>query len=136
MENNEVHLYGCESNSRLQIIKHYIEEMDRLILVKSGNERIRMEPSNIFYIESVDKRIFLYWENGFGECDMRLYELEETLNSDYFVRVSKNCMVNIAYTKSIQVMINRNLLLTMLNDEKVMVSRRYVKKFNETIGME
>jgi len=30
----------------------------------------------------------------------------------------------------------RNLTLTMKNKEKVIVSRRYVKKFNEIIGME
>jgi len=136
MEDNEVHLHGNEKNERLHDIRNYIETMDQIIVARCGNEIIRMEARQIYYIESVDKRIFLYWGNGYGECDLRLYELEESLNKDYFVRVSKNCMVNIAHTKSIQVMVNRNLLLTMSNDEKVMVSRRYVKKFNEMIGME
>jgi DNA-binding LytR/AlgR family response regulator len=92
--------------------------------------------SEIYYIESVDKRTYIYLENGVGECVLRLYELEEMLSTAYFLRISKSCIVNIAYVKSITLMINRNLLLTMRNGEKVIVSRRYVKKINEMIGME
>ena len=40
-----------------------------------------LDASQVLYIESVDKRSFLYTEEGVYETSLRLYELEERLNS-------------------------------------------------------
>lgn len=117
-------------------IKEYAEQLENTISVKNGNDKILITPNDIFFIESVDKRTFIYMKDSIGECTMRLYELDNLLSRAYFVRVSKSCVVNISYVKSISIMINRNLKLTMVNGEKVIVSRRHVKQLNEMIGLE
>ena len=40
-----------------------------------------LEAGEIFYVESVDKRTFFYTAEGVYETPLRLYELEERLNS-------------------------------------------------------
>lgn len=125
-----------EFSKEISRIKEYAEQIENTITVKIGNDKMQIIPTEIFYIESVDKHTFIYLESGVGESSLRLYELEEMLNKSKFLRVSKSCIVNMVNVKSISVMINRNLTLTMSNGEKVIVSRRYVKKMNELIGME
>jgi len=125
-----------EYNKGIGKIRKYAEQIEDTILIKDGNDKILIIHNDIFYIESVDKRTFIYLENRVVECEMRLYELEKLLDKFSFLRISKSFIVNIAHVKSIVLMINRNLTLTMKNKEKVIVSRRYVKKFNEIIGME
>lgn len=129
-------IISCKEYSKeVNKIKKYAEQIEETILLKEGEQRILIVPSEIYYIESVDKRTFIYLKSGVGECIKRLYELEEILDKNYFLRISKSCIVNISYVKSISLMINRNLTLNLKNGEKVIVSRRYVKKFNEVIGM-
>ena len=55
-----------------------------------GNEKL-LNASDIYYIESVDKRTFVYCENEVYCTDMRLYQLLETLSPAGFVQISKRC---------------------------------------------
>ena len=52
-----------------------------------GNEKL-LNASDIYYIESVDKRTFVYCENEVYCTDMQLLE---TLSPAGFVQISKRC---------------------------------------------
>ena len=58
------------------------------------------EAGQVLYIESVDKRTFLYTAEGVYETPLRLYELEERLASWDFVRASKSVIVNFGRVSS------------------------------------
>ena len=136
LNKNKIVIYSNEVDSKITRIKIFAEKVDITILGKNNNEKILISPEDIYYIESIDKKTFIYLIDGVWECELRLYELEEVLKGLTLIRISKNCIVNIRKVKKISLMINRNLMLKMDNDEGVIVSRRYVKKFNEFIGME
>lgn len=136
LNKNKIVINCKEVDSKITRIKNFAEKVDITILGKNNNEKILISPEDIYYIESIDKKTFIYLIDGVWECELRLYELEEVLKGLTLIRISKNCIVNIRKVKKISLMINRNLMLKMDNDEGVIVSRRYVKKFNEFIGME
>ena len=50
---------------------------------------------DIYYIESVDKKTFVYLENGVYRTDFRLYQLKNKLQTYGFVQISKSCILNI-----------------------------------------
>ena len=51
--------------------------------------------SDIYYIETVDGKVFLYTAGDTFETKARIYQLEEKLSGTPFARVSKSAMVNL-----------------------------------------
>lgn len=78
-----------------------------------------LEAGELLYIESVEKRTFLYTQDGVFETPLRLYELEERLTPWDFVRVSKAMIVNFGKTQAISPDFAGRLQLTLENGEKV-----------------
>ncbi|GHU60048.1 LytTR family transcriptional regulator [Spirochaetia bacterium] len=91
---------------------------------KDGRQHI-LEAADVMYIESIDKRTFLYTSTDVYESPFRLYELEAKLGNKDFLRASKNCIFNFNHVKSIEPDFDRRLILTMEKGIKLMVSRQY-----------
>ena len=91
---------------------------------KDGCQYI-LEAADIMYIESTDKRTFIYTTSDIYESPFRLYELEAKLADGDFLRASKNCIFNINNIKSIAPDFDRRLIVIMEKDIKLIVSRQY-----------
>ena len=91
---------------------------------KDGRQHI-IEAGDILYIESTDKRSFLYTSSNVYESPLRLYELEEKLIGKDFLRASKNCLFNLNHIQSIEPELDRRLILTIEGGLKIVVSRQY-----------
>lgn len=121
------------------------EEIQRLILLlKSSEERILgimdntnhfIEPKDIFYFESVDKKTFMYTAKQVLETPFRLYELEEKLDNLDFFRASKSTIINISKIKKLSPKFNGRLEALLENDEKLIISRQYVPIIKEILGL-
>lgn len=85
----------------------------------------QIDLSKILYIESVNRKTFLYTENEIYESTKRLYMLEDELRGSSFFRASKAIIINLRKVHSIQPEIGSRLILTMDNGERVVVSRQY-----------
>lgn len=86
---------------------------------------------NIYYFESVDNKTFLYLNKEVYRCNEKLYELEKHLADTTFVRISKNCILNISVVRSVRAQFSGRLEAKLLNDEKVVVSKHYIKAFKD-----
>lgn len=136
LDNNKIILNSNDKNQYIDKIRDYAEKVDLKIVGKNQDKTALISSDDIFYIESIEKKTFIYLKDELWECKLRLYEIEERLNRKVFIRISKSSIVNINYVKKISLMINRNLMLKMDNKEKIIVSRRYVKTFKEFLKME
>ena len=87
----------------------------------------------ILYIDYVDKRTFLYGPHKVYCNTSTLAELEEKLKNSSFVRIRKNCIVNLRYVRSSVICENHRLKLGMTNGEQLIVSRRYKDAFSEAL---
>ena len=85
----------------------------------------QIDLSEILYIESVNRKTFLYTEKQIYESTKRLYMLEDELRGSSFFRASKAIIINLRRVHSIQPEIGARLILTMDNGEKIVVSRQY-----------
>jgi len=99
---------------------------------KDGRQYV-IEAADIIYIESIDKHTFLYTTNGAYESPFKLYELEEKLAEHDFLRASKNSLFNINHIQSIEPDFDRRLIMTMTNDNKLIVSRQYAVAVKERL---
>ena len=90
----------------------------------------------ILYIESVDKKTFLYTNGHVLQTDKRLYELEEILDEKTFFRCSKSVIVNLNKITKLKPEVTRNILATLTNGEVVVISRRNVRSLRSLIGLD
>lgn len=126
-----------KAQSQTDDIKAAIELLEgrerKIPLIKDGNN-VLIETSAIYYIESVDKKSFVYTKQNCYETRLRLYELEESLGA-YFSRVSKSMIVNLKKIKGVRSDLSGRMEATLLNDEKVVISRGYVKEIKRRLEL-
>ena len=91
--------------------------------------------TQIYYIESVDKRTYVYTRDGCYECRDRLYELEEKLGT-YYVRISKSMIVNLRKIRNVSAEPGSRMVAVLLNEERVIISRSYVKEIKRRLGIQ
>jgi len=85
----------------------------------------------IFYFDSVENKTYLYVEKDVYQCDKKLYELEQLLKDTTFVRISKSCILNAEKVIEVKAQLNGRLEVKLLNLEKVLVSKHYIREFKE-----
>lgn len=89
--------------------------------------------SDIFYIESVDNKTFIYCKNREYETKQKLYELEEMLRDKHFLRVSKSVLLNLMKVSSIKPALNSRFTAVLFSGEQVIVSRKYVPELKKAL---
>ncbi len=134
-EEIEVIINCKEEDASVRKIVSAIKSMDVRIQGFLGNEAFQLEPEEILYIESVDRRTFLYTEKQVYETRLRLYGLEEVLQGRTFFRASKAVIINLKRVRSLRPELGSRLLLTMDNNEKIVVSRQYARNIKTALGV-
>ncbi|MEG2916620.1 MAG: LytTR family DNA-binding domain-containing protein [Clostridium sp.] len=111
-----------------------IKALDKKIKGIRDGQVFILDIDKIFYFESVDKKTFIYMDKEIYETHLRLYELEEKLESTDFFRGSKSNIVNLAKIKNITHMFGGRLEVLLENNEKLVVSRQYVPKLKSKLN--
>jgi len=112
-----------------------LKSNDSVLVVMRGDEIFRIPTIDIFYIESVDNKAFVYTEDEVYESKQKLYELEELLPSYDFLRISKSFIVNLRKIESLAPALSGRLEAKLANGERVIISRNYVKELKLILGI-
>jgi len=131
----EVVIHCQKEDEMVGKIVSAVQTVDSKLCCHIGERVHYINISHILYIESVDRKTFLYTEGEVFEIDKRLYELEEKLGFFDFFRVSKAIIVNLNRVQSLRPEIGARLVLTMENTEKIVVSRQYAKIIKNVLGV-
>lgn len=110
-----------------EVIKH--------LLGRKEEKYYKVKVDEIFYIESIDRKVFIYTKTQTYEISEKLYVLEEQLSSMNFIRISKSLLLNIDKIHSFYPKLSGNLEALLTNNEKVIISRRYVANLKNKLGM-
>lgn len=112
-----------------------IRELESTLYAKKNEATFKLSYSDIFYIESVDKKTFIYTQEEVYNVAERLYQLEEILPARTFLRVSKAMIVNLDKMMRITPSLSGRFEAVLQNQEKISISRSYVRKMKETLGI-
>lgn len=118
----------------LKLLASLKEHEQKLTGIKDGKTYV-VEPSSVYYFDTVDKKIFIYTKDNVLETDLRLYTLEERLSSNHFFRASKSTIINISKIKTIVPDFGGRLEVTLQNNEKLIVSRQYAHELKIKLGL-
>ena len=119
---------------KLLSILNSLKTPNNMLVANIGNEIHMVNPLNIFYIESVDKKTFIYCRNEVYDSKQKLYELEELAIRD-FLRISKSVIVNMRKIKTLVPSLSGRAEAVLLNNERVVISRQYVNKLKQNLGI-
>ena len=109
--------------------------MDQQMTVTANGESYILDVSEIAYVESVDRKTFIYTKDSCYESKLKLYEIEEQLCRSGFIRASKSCLVHIRFIRSLKNEINHKIRITLENGEQLIVSRQYAEELKERLGV-
>jgi DNA-binding LytR/AlgR family response regulator len=137
---------NCEETKIIIHTKSIEDKIIKLIenLQIKETEQINGFKDDEMYILSQDNIESFYTENGkvFARINenkylikKRLYELEEILNPDKFLRISNSEIVNMRKVKKINLKLTGTIILYFATNNKAYVSRRYLKKIKEYLGV-
>lgn len=107
-----------------QVIVGFREE-DAVLLAEEEVQRIFAEGGKVF-AETADGRFTLR---------LRLYELEERLDAKRFVRISNAEIVNLSWIRGFDLSFAGTICVRMKSGEQTYVSRRYVAKIKQVLGL-
>lgn len=76
---------------------------------------------------SENKYNYLRTIDGTYKIKYKLYELEELLNNQRFIRISKSCIINIDQVKYFNIGILNTILVELKDNTKEIVTKKYFK---------
>ncbi len=100
------------------------------------NEKIEvLEPESLIRIYSNSGKVFAVTDRGEYTLRLRLYEMEERLNANQFVRISNSEIINLKKVKNFDLNFTGTICIELANGTTTYVSRRYVSKIKTILGI-
>ena len=112
-----------------------LKKSESVLLGSRDNEVFRIAPKDIYYVESVDNKSYICLQKGVYESKLKLYEIEDLLQSTKLFRCSKSMILNVSKIRSVSPSINGRFEAKLLNGELVIISRQYVPNLKKLLGM-
>ncbi|SEQ01745.1 LytTr DNA-binding domain-containing protein [Lachnospiraceae bacterium NE2001] len=131
-----VEIHCKDVTGEVSKLERHIKRFRSFIPATDNGELLNVAIDAILYIESVDKKTFIYTEKRVLMTDKRLYELEELLNKKDFFRCSKSTIIHLNKVTKLKPEINRNIIATLTNGENVVISRRYASELKALLKIE
>ncbi len=81
--------------------------------------------------------VTVFAETNHGEYTLRLrlYEMEQRLDSNFFVRISNSDIINLRKVKGFDLSFAGTICVTLSNGTVTYVSRRFVAKIKQLLGI-
>lgn len=130
--NLEVQIKYPDMNAQVKQLIQRIRSMDVKIVGSDDGKNIVLNIYDVFYIESIERKTFIYTKNQVFRSSKKLYQLIDELKDFGFIQINKACILNIDVLDSVKTLFNSRLKATLINGENVIITRTYirsVKKF-------
>lgn len=106
------------------------------IIAGIKNDRVEvLEPNDIIRVYANSKKVFAVTDKGEYMLRLRLYEAEERLSLNQFVRISKSEIINLKKVNNFDLNFAGTICVRFFNNEVTYVSRRYVSEIKKVLGV-
>ena len=115
-----------QKNKAVEKLVSLIKSVDIQIPCYSDDEVALINASDIYYIESVDKKTIVFCENISYLVKDRLYQIYEKLASAGFVQINKYCILNVNKLEKVKTLENSHLEAILSNGKSLYITRKYL----------
>lgn len=124
--NLEVQIRYPIMNEQVQQLIQRIKSVDVKIVGSDNGKDTVLNIYDIFYIESIERKTFIYTKDQIFRSSKKLYQLLDELKEFGFVQINKSYILNIDVLDSVKTLFNSRLKATLINGEKVIITRTYI----------
>ena len=96
---------------------------------------VPLDPDAVLRFYGEDKAVLAQTAAGTWTVRVRLYELEQKLAGNRFVRISHSEIVNLRQVTGLDLSLTGTIRMTLAGGVTCYVSRRYVKRIKEVLGL-
>ena len=125
-----------EWNNSVESLIGKIEKMDLSFVGRSDDRSVSIGISDIYYIENVERKLFLYTGDEVFRLDGTMPDIERRISDTGLVRISRTCIMNTDKLREIKQIRNSHLEAVLDNDEKLIVSRKYLPDIKKVFKKE
>ena len=94
-----------------------------------------LDEQEILRIYAAGGKVYAVLPSGEYVLRLRLYEAEERLKQRQFVRISNSEIINLKKARSFDLSFTGTICVTLSDGSKTYVSRRYVSRIKEVLGI-
>ena len=110
------------------------DDANDMLAVKKGSDIALLEFSDVYMFRVENKQVKVYTENNEYLIKKPLYQVEETLGSD-FVRISKTTIVNLKKIQRVAPSLKGMMFIELKNGLKDNISRKYLPGFKQALDL-
>ena len=126
-------IYCHTVSDEVREIIAFVKSRQGQLTATADERQYEIAVSDVFYIETVDNRNFIYTKDKVYETRQKLYELEETLREKRFLRVSKSTLLNLMKVSAITPALNSRFIAVLFSGEQVVITRKYVPALKQAL---
>ena len=117
------------------LVKKITEDVPQMIAGFQNDQLRVLEQDEIFRVYTANNKVFANTNDGNYSLRLRLYELEERLEKNDFVRISNSEIINIRKVKAFDLSFAGTICVKLIDGTVTYVSRRYVPKIKQILGI-
>ncbi|MBN2797496.1 MAG: LytTR family transcriptional regulator [Clostridia bacterium] len=132
----KVVIQAPKMNTEVSSIIDKIESLNSVII--SGKQETQIYVLDAMEIDcfyTLGRKVYASTSEQTFEVKQKLYELEEIVPKDRFIRISKSAIVNILKIHKINMSFNGSLVVQFKNKKEEIISRRYVNAVKKFINL-
>ena len=125
-----------QMTEEIKALAQRLSETELQMLAGVREDRVSvLDPKSILRIYAANGKVFAVTEEGEYLLRLRLYELEERLRRDSFVRISHSEILNLKKVRQFDLSLTGTICVSLSDGSVAYVSRRYVSKIKEMLGL-
>ena len=117
------------------IVQMLSESKPKLIVGFLEDTVTVLDEKDILRIYAANGKVYAVLPSGEYALRLRLYEIEERLKPQHFVRISNSEIINLKKVKSFDLSFTGTICVILSDGSKTYASRRYVAKLKEVLGI-
>ena len=117
------------------LVRKITEDVPQMIAGFQNDQLKVLEQDDRCRIYTANNKVFANTSDGDYSLRLRLYELEERLEKNDFVRISNSEIINIRKVKAFDLSFTGTICVKLIDGTVTYVSRRYVPKIKQILGI-
>ncbi len=118
------------------LVKRLSDTQSAFLLAGFRGETVQLlDMADVVRVYASGGKVYAVTQAGEYQLRLRLYELEEKLDADSFVRISNSEIINLKKARRFDLSFSGTICVELANGERSYVSRRCVAKIKKMLGL-
>ena len=132
----KVVILTCEITEEINDLARMLSQSEPKLIAGFREDTVTvLDEQEILRIYAANGKVYAVTPAGEYVLRLRLYEAEERLKARQFVRISNSEIISLKKAKSFDLSFSGTICVTLSDGSKTYVSRRYVSRIREVLGI-